>query len=237
MAERPILVLAEEAAKPPHALAAHDVIGSHPIGQVGHVGDVPSDDDRRARLILPHQLAHLLHLHRVRNDRRDADDVVLPGAKLFDEAVERGEIQEHAGGFDVRLNHHQAPASVEHPQRKRALRARHLIVVKLHRIHPPAAVPVVLAVRAEDAGKQHAGVRSGRMRERSPRFRVSENWIAPRMAARGGQWMIEEIGGRRAGVEQCEAPMMIPVLLWSSVLYVLSPCPQRRLCMLCVIGV
>ena len=164
MAQRPVLVFAEEAAEPAHALAADDVIGVDPLDQIGHVGDVPADDDRGVRLILPDQLAHLLHLRRVRNDRRDADDVVLPRAKLFDEAVERGEVQQRAGGFDVRLNHHQAPTAMEHPQRERALRARHLIMVELHRVHSPAAVFVVLAVGPEDARQQNSCVRSGRMR-------------------------------------------------------------------------
>ena len=43
-----------------------------------------------------------------------------------------------------------------------ALGPRHLVVVKLHRVHPPAAVLVVLAVGPEDAGQQHAGLRAGR---------------------------------------------------------------------------
>ena len=166
MAQRAILVLAQEAAEPPHPLAADDVIGVDPLDQVGHVGDVPADDDRGVRLILPNQLAHLLHFAHVRNDRRDADHVVLVGANLFDEAIERGEVQQRAGGFDVRLNHHQAPTAVEHPQRKRPLRARHLVMIKLHRVHAPAAVLVVLAVGSEDARQQHAGLRSGRMRGR-----------------------------------------------------------------------
>ena len=49
MAQRPVLVLAQEAAEPAHALAADDVIGVDPLGQVGHVGDVPADDDRGVR--------------------------------------------------------------------------------------------------------------------------------------------------------------------------------------------
>ena len=48
VAERPVFVLAQEAAEPAHALALDDVIGVDPLGQVGHVGDVPADDDRGA---------------------------------------------------------------------------------------------------------------------------------------------------------------------------------------------
>ena len=92
MAQRPVLVLAEKAAEPAHALAADHVVGVELLDQVGHVGDVPADDDRGVGQILPNQLAHLFHFERVRNDRRDADDVVLLGADLFDEAVERGKV-------------------------------------------------------------------------------------------------------------------------------------------------
>ena len=89
--------------------------------EIGDVGDVPADDDLGVRQVLPHQLAHLLHFVDVGDDRRDADHVVLVRANLFDEAVERGEVQQRAGGLDVRLDHHQAPTAMEHPQRERAL--------------------------------------------------------------------------------------------------------------------
>ena len=62
VADGPLGVLAQEAAEPAHALAADDVVGVDPLGQVGHVGDVPADDDLRLRLVLADQLAHLLHL-------------------------------------------------------------------------------------------------------------------------------------------------------------------------------
>ena len=42
------------------ALAADDVVGVDPLGQVGNVGDVPADDDLRLGLMLADQLAHLL---------------------------------------------------------------------------------------------------------------------------------------------------------------------------------
>ena len=73
MAQGPVFVLAQEAAEPADALAADDVIGVDPLVQVGHVGDVPADDDRGVRLILPDQLAHLLDFQHVRDDRRNAD--------------------------------------------------------------------------------------------------------------------------------------------------------------------
>jgi hypothetical protein len=55
--------------------------------------------------------------------------------QFFDEPVERREIEHRAGRFDVRLDQHQAPTAMEHPQRERPLRSRHLIVVQLHRVH------------------------------------------------------------------------------------------------------
>ena len=173
VAQRLVLVLAQEAAEPAHALAADDVIGVDPLVQIGHVGDVAADDDRGVRQILPNQLAHLLHFEDVGNDRRDADDVVLVGANLLDEAIERGEVQQRAGRGDVRLDHHQAPTAVEHPQRESALGPRHLVVVKLHRVHAPAAVLVVLAVGPEDARQQHARLRAGRMRS----LRMLSRWF------------------------------------------------------------
>ncbi len=163
VAKGTIFILAEVAAEPPHPFALNDVIGVDPPGQVGDVGDVPADDDGGVRLVLPDQLAHLLDFVDVGDDRRDADHVVLPSADFLDEAVQRGEVQHRARGLDVRLDHHQAPTAVEHPQRERPLRARHLVVVQLHRVHAPAAVLVILAVGAKDAGQQHPGLRAGRM--------------------------------------------------------------------------
>ena len=65
-----------------------------------------------------------------------------------------GKSSSDAGGLDVRLDQHQAPTAMEHPQRERPLRPRDLVVVQLHRVHRPAAVLVVLAVGAEDAGQE-----------------------------------------------------------------------------------
>ena len=52
------------------AFALDDVVGVDPRGQVGDVGDVPADDDLRFGQILADQLAHLLDLALVGNDRR-----------------------------------------------------------------------------------------------------------------------------------------------------------------------
>ena len=44
-----------------------------------------------------------------------------PRADLLDEAIERGEVQQRARRLDVRLDDHQAPTAMEHPQREGAL--------------------------------------------------------------------------------------------------------------------
>ena len=41
-------------------------------------------------------------------------------AKLLDEAVQRGKVQQRARGLDVRLDQHQSPRAMEHPQAKTA---------------------------------------------------------------------------------------------------------------------
>ena len=59
-----VLVLAEELAEPAHALTAHEVVGVEPVGRRRVVRHVPADDDRRVRLVLPDQAAHLRGLAR-----------------------------------------------------------------------------------------------------------------------------------------------------------------------------
>jgi hypothetical protein len=69
-----------------------------------------------------------------------------------------GEIKNGAGRGNVRLDQHDAPGPMEHPQRKAALRARNLIVIELHRIDGAAAEFVVSRVRAENRTQQDAGL-------------------------------------------------------------------------------
>ena len=47
---------------------------------------------------------------------------------------------------------------MEHAQREGTLRARHLVVVELHRVDGAAAELVVLRVGAENGGQQNSGV-------------------------------------------------------------------------------
>ena len=162
-----VRVFAQEPAEPAHALALDDVVGVDPLAQVGHVGDVPADDDRRLGLILADQLAHLL----APCSRLGMIDV-MPMTSYCCVRISSmkrssvGKSEQRAGGLDVRLDEHQAPTAMEHPQRERALRPRHLVVVQLHRVHRPAAVLVVLGVRAEDAGQENLGLRTLGMNRR-----------------------------------------------------------------------
>ena len=154
MADRPIDRFAQVAAEPGHAFALDDVVGVDPLGQVRDVGDVPADDDLRIGLILADQRAHLRDLSLIGNDRGDAHHVVLLRAKLLDESLQRGEVEHGARGLDVRGNEHDPPTAVEHPQGEGALGASDLVVIQLHRVQPAAAVLVVHAVGAEDAGQK-----------------------------------------------------------------------------------
>ena len=114
-----------------------------------------ADDDRGAGLVLADQLDHLGNLDLVGDDAADTDDVVALGANLLEEALARGEVEQRAGGLDVGLDEHQPPRTMEHPQREGTLHTGNLVVIKLHRIHRPAAVLIVLTVRTVDAGEQN----------------------------------------------------------------------------------
>ena len=56
--------------------------------------------------------------------------------------------------LDIRLDQHQSPRAMEHPQGKRPLHPRDLVVVQLHRVDHPAAVFVILGIGPENAGEQ-----------------------------------------------------------------------------------
>ena len=163
MSQRLLWVLAQEAAEPAHAVAAHDVVGVDLPLQVGNVGDVSPHDDRRPRLLPAHELAHRAHFGQVRDDTGDADNVVGLLADLLPEAVESGKVEHGARGREIGLHQHQSPTAVEHPQRERPLHAGHLVVIQLHGVERPAAAIVVAPVGPEDAGQQHASLASQRM--------------------------------------------------------------------------
>ena len=121
-------------AQPRHALALHDVIGVDHRLDARNRRDVPADDDRRPRRVLPDEPAHLPDLADVDDDADEADDVVVVRRQLLDEALARRKVEQRARRRDVALNQHEAPGPVEHAQRERPLLARHLVVVQLDRI-------------------------------------------------------------------------------------------------------
>jgi hypothetical protein len=76
------------------------------------------------------------------------------------EIFSSGEIKNGAGRGNIRVDQHDAPGPMEHPEGEAALRAGDLIVIKLHRVNGATAELVVSGVRAEDRTQQNAGLRS-----------------------------------------------------------------------------
>jgi len=103
-----VRVLPQEPAEPRDALACHHVVGVDQVAKPRPVRDVAADDDRGARLVAPHDLAHELHLAHVRHDGADADDVIGDRADLLLETLEGGEIEERGRRLQVRLDEHEA---------------------------------------------------------------------------------------------------------------------------------
>ncbi len=154
------VVLTQIPLKPADSLAADDqVCVDHPIEPL-FVADVPADHNRRGRLMPTDQLAHLLDLAYIGDDGADTDHVIGVFTDLFRETLQRGEIQEGAGGIEVGLNHHQSEGTMKHPERESPLDARHLILIQFHRVDPAASVFVIPGVRAEDTREQDAGAAS-----------------------------------------------------------------------------
>jgi hypothetical protein len=154
------LVFAEVASHPGNALATHDVVGVDHLVDAGYGGDMPADHNRRVRRKLADHAAHFTHFGDVHDDRGDSDDVVSMRGDLALEVFSSGEIKNGAGRGNIRLDQHDAPGTMEHPQRKAALRACDLIVIELHRIDGAAAELVVSRVWAEDRTQQDAGLLS-----------------------------------------------------------------------------
>ncbi len=158
VADGRVLVFAQVAPHPGNAFAAHDMVGIDHLLDPGYGRDVPADDDRRVRRELADHAAHLAHFGYVHDDRGDPDDVVALGGELTLEVFASGKIKDGAGRGNVCLDQHDAPGTMEHAQRKAALRACDLIVIELHRIDGAAAELIVSRVRAEDRTQQDAGV-------------------------------------------------------------------------------
>ena len=128
------------------SLEGKDVILVEDIVDTGHGRHMSADHDRRMRRQLTYHAAHFPRLTYVHDDRRDADDVVAVFGQFPREGLAGGKVEDCRGRRDILLDHHDAPGAMEHPQGEGALRSRYLVVVKLHRVHPPATVLVVLAV-------------------------------------------------------------------------------------------
>ena len=177
-------VFAEIAAHPRDAFAAHDVVGINQLVEAGNGGDMSADDDGGLGRQAAHAAAHLAHLAEIRDDAGDADNVVFGRSQFALEALQGREVEQRAGGGDVALDHHQAPGAMEHAQRKAALLARDLVVIKLHGIDGAAAEFVVARVRAEDRAQQHARVSAFGMRRNriKVRCRNHESIVGDRRA-------------------------------------------------------
>ncbi len=156
-------IFAEIAAHPSDSLASHHVIRVNQFVEAGNGGDVPADDDGRARRQPAHAPAHLTHLGEVGNDAGDAHDVIFRRGKFALEPFQGGEIEQRARCGNVLLNHHQAPGAMEHAQRKAALLARDLVVIQLHGIDGTAAEFVVARIWPEHRTQQHTRARPLRM--------------------------------------------------------------------------
>ena len=65
------------------------------------------------------------------------------------ELFQRWEIQNGRRSRDICLNHHDAPGTMKHAQRERTLNPRYLIMIEFHGVDRPAAIFVVLCVRAK----------------------------------------------------------------------------------------
>ena len=146
---------------PRDAVALHDVVG---IQHLLHARESPRCG-RPPRSCVPGESSRTMrHISRalpdVHDDRRDADDVVVVRGQFPGEGLACRKVQHRAGCGDVPLNHEDAPGTVEAAQRERALAARHLVVIQLHRVDGAAAVSVILCVRAEDGGEQDPGLAS-----------------------------------------------------------------------------
>ena len=160
MAHGPLRVLAQKTAEPVDPLAEDNPVRVDALLESRDTDHVAAHHDRRLGLVLSHQPAHLGDLQDIGRNGADPDHIVLVVADLADEAVQGGEIQQHAGGLEIGLNHHQPPRAIEHPQGKRTLHPRHLVVPQFHGVDLAAAELVVLGKGPEHARQQHPGPRS-----------------------------------------------------------------------------
>src|ERR1035437_7260248 len=151
---------AEVLTHPGDAVAFDNVVGIQHFLHPWNGGDVAAHDERGARGEFARHAARIAGFADVDDDRGDADDVIVVGGEFAGKGLARGEVQDGAGGGDVPLDHEDAPGTVETAQGERALAARYLVVIELHRVDGAAAVGIILRVRAEDGGEQDPGLGS-----------------------------------------------------------------------------
>jgi len=143
-------IFAEIAPHPGDTLTAHNVIGIDQFFDPRNGRDMPSDHNFGMGRKSPNHPAHLANLAHIDDDRRNSHDVVLMAGQFASKVILGREVENRAGGGDVRLNEHDAPRTVKHSQGEAALCAGDLIVIKLHRIDGAAAELVILRIWPED---------------------------------------------------------------------------------------
>ena len=163
MPDRRAHVFAQKSPHPGDPVAAHDMIRVDHVLQARNGRNMSAHYDGRRRRKLPHHPAHLPNLADIHDDRRDAYDIVVILGQLFRERIARRKIEQRGRRRNVFLDQHDSPGAMKHAQRKTPLRARHLVMVKLHRIDAPAAEFIVLRVGSENRSKKNAGVCALRM--------------------------------------------------------------------------
>lgn len=72
--------------------------------------------------------------------------------------------------MDILADQHQPPRAVEHPQGKRALNPRHLILVQLHRIDRATPIFIITGERTKHTSEQNCGIFDGTDRNRLTEF-------------------------------------------------------------------
>ena len=110
---------------------------------------------------LAHHAAHLAHLADVDDDRGDAHDVVVVASSVRARSASRVGKSSTVQGAEIFAWIIMMPQERWNMRNENAaLRARDLVVIKLHRVDGAAAEFVVLRVRAENRSQKNAGARS-----------------------------------------------------------------------------
>src|SRR5947209_1170843 len=152
MVDGSVLIFSEITTHPGDAFSANNVVGIDHAFQAGHRGYMAAHDNHRIWGEFADDPAHLADLTHIHDDRRDAHDVVVVLAQFAGERLTCGEVENAARSRNVRLNHHDSPGAMKHPQRETALGARDLVVIELHWVDGAAAEFVILRIGTKDGG-------------------------------------------------------------------------------------